>query len=290
MNKITTSNPAEKEILEFIQTRLRFTHQDVAAHCEASDWARQNFLRELQRRGVVNEAGREGNTQFYTAWGHDEAKDIIAAANGHELDTAWSQTRLGKLLDKMRASGAEVELPSAEPRTPEEQAIWKYISERPYFTNDDVATICASETIRTRFLNRLKQSGVMRVWGRSEGKAFLTVKTPEEARQEAKSKRATKEGALWTAIRQQRRFRPVDLLAALSAARPDISQKFILDYCRTLRRAGYVRTASRTRNLKTETPLVLIKNTGPLPPQKRSMTVVIDTNDDKIVYAPGGRL
>ncbi|WP_027237266.1 hypothetical protein [Leisingera caerulea] len=290
MIRITTRNAAEKEILEFIQTRLRFTHQDVATYCEASDWARQNFLRSLQRKGLVTECGKEGSTQYYTVWGKDEAADIIAAAQGRELDTAWSQERLSKLLEKMRQNGTEVELPTTEPRGPEEQQIWKYVSERPYFTSADVASICASEAIRTRFLNRLKQAGIMRVWGRSQGKTFLTVKSPAEARKDAKGKRGTKEGSIWSAMRQQKRFRPIDLFAALSPARPDISQKCILDYCRTLRRAGYLRTAARTRILQNETPLVLMKNTGPLPPQKRSMTVVIDTNDDKIVYAPGGRL
>ncbi|AHD03089.1 hypothetical protein [Leisingera methylohalidivorans] len=290
MIQAATRNAAEKEILEFIQTRLRFTHHDVATYCEASDWTRQNFLRALQRQGVVTECGRNGTTQFYTVWGVDEAKKIMAAATGHELDTAWSRNRLDQLLGKMRETGADIELPSAEPRSLEEQQIWKYISERPYFTTADVETICASETIRTRFLSRLKQTGVMRVWGRSKGKVFFSVKSPEEAREDAKDKRSTKEGAVWTAIRHQKRFRPVDIFAALAPARPDIPQRFIVEYCRILRRAGYLRTAARTRNLMADTSLFLMKNTGPLPPQKRSMTVIIDTNDDKIVYAPGGRL
>ncbi|KIC09963.1 hypothetical protein RA19_12375 [Leisingera sp. ANG-M1] len=290
MIQVFTRNAAEKEILEFIQTRLRFTHQEVAAHCEASDWARQNFLRALQRKSVVTECGKDGRVQFYTVWGTDQANDIIVAANGHELDTAWSQNRLAKLLERMHQAGIDIELPTAEPRGPEEWEIWKYISERPYFTSADVASICASETIRTRFLKRLKQTRVMRVWGRSQGKTFLTVKTPEETRKDAKGKRGTKEGTIWSAIRHQRRFRPIDLFAALSSARPDISQKYILEYCRMLRRAGYLRNAARTRGMKNETPLFLIKNTGPLPPQRRNMTVVIDTNGDKIVYAPGGRL
>ena len=290
MNQVATRNAAEKEILEFIRTRLRFTHHEVATHCEASDWARQNYLRALQRKGMVTECGKDGSVQFYTVWGVDQANDITAAANGRELDTAWSQNRLAKLLDRIRQAGTDIELPTAEPRDPEERAIWIYISERPYFTSADVASICASETIRTRFLNRLKQTGVMRVWGRSQGKTFLTVKTREEARQDAKGKRGTKEGAIWSAIRQQRRFRPVDLFAALSPARPDISQKYILDYCRMLCRAGYLRNAARARGMKNETPLFLIKITGPLPPQRRNMTVVIDANDDKIVNAPGGCL
>ena len=286
MITVTTRNAAEKEILEFIQTRLRFTHHEVATHCEASDWARENFLRALQRQGVVTECGRDGCTRFYTVWGVDEAKEIIAAANGRELDTAWSLQRLDQLLGKMRETGAEVEIPTPEPSSPEERQIWKYISERPYFTSADVAAICAAEAIRTRFLNRLKQTGVLRVWGRSEGKTFLTVKTPQEARQDAKGKRGTKDGAIWTAMRQQRRFRPIDLYAALSPARPDISQEYILKYCRTLRLAGYLRIAARTRVLKAETSLFLMKNTGPLPLQKRTITVVIDSNSGKIVYAP----
>ncbi|EBA16382.1 hypothetical protein RSK20926_21694 [Roseobacter sp. SK209-2-6] len=159
-----------------------------------------------------------------------------------------------------------------------------------FFTTEDVAGICPIEATRSRYLSRLKNAQAIRVWGRSEGKVFYTAKTPDEIRNGATDKRNSKEGVIWTAIRRQKRCRPIDLFAALAPARPDISKRKILEYCRVVRKAGYLRVSARTRQLKEAPPLLLIKNSGPLPPHNQSMTVVIDPNEEKIVYAPGGRL
>ncbi|MEP4039060.1 transposase domain-containing protein [Pseudophaeobacter sp.] len=146
--------------------------------------------------------------------------------------------------------------------------------------------------VHTRFMGRLRKHGIIREWSRSQGKIFYTAKQPEALRDQAKAERASDEGAIWTAIRHQKKFRPVDLFAALSPARPDITQGDILSYCRVLRTAGYLRASARTRSRKMspDTSLILTRNTGPLPPQQKRMTVVIDSNEDKIIYASGGRL
>ncbi len=293
MNKVTPRNAAETEILEFIQTRLRFTNQDVAEHCKASDWVRTNFLNTLRHNGFVTVCGMEGNTKIFTAHSPRETQTVVTSSKGKDLGAAAYQTKLSELMGKMHgtdAAGASAELSEIGPFNEDEQAIWDFVSGRDYFTFADAAAVCPVESVRRRFFKRLRQSGVLRDCGRRLGVRLMTVRKTVEIRENAKDMRSTKDGAIWSAIRQMRRFRPVDLYAALSPARSDISQKDILDYCRTLRLAGYLRTSARTRVLKNETPLSLMKNTGPLPPQKRSMTVVIDTNDDKIVYAPGGRL
>lgn len=293
MTMIKTRNAAEREILKFIQTRHRFTNQDVADNCGASDWVRINFLNSLRYDGFVTVCGKEGNTKIFTAHSPRVAETIKEKVPGRTLTEATFQEQLGERPSKALDSTAvdiTASLTEIGPCSDDEKEIWKFVSARDYFSFADIANVCPVESVGRRFIQRLRRAGLLRDCGRKLGVRLMTVRKTIEIRENAKDKRTTKEGAVWSAIRQLRRFRPVDLFAALSPARQDISQDFILEYCRTLRRASYLRTASRTRNLMAETPLVLIKNTGPLPPQKRSMTVVIDTNDDKIVYAPGGRL
>lgn len=257
---VSPRKPHEQEILDFILSRARFTYPEVIKHCDASGWACRTYLKELKREGVVVPFEREGNTQFFKA----------ALPNGQTT----------------------VDLPTITPQGDEEQAIWDYIHKRPYFTFEDIAMVCAVGAIRTNFMRHLRKRGIIREWGRNEGKIFYSVKQPEDARTFAKDIRATGEGAIWTAIRHQKKFRPIDLFAALSPARPDIRLDDIIGFCRVLRNAGYLRASARlrSRNLNSETNLLLLKNTGPLPPQQKRMTVVIDNNQDKIVYAPGGRL
>ncbi|UWR43639.1 hypothetical protein [Phaeobacter inhibens] len=291
MVNAVANNSAEQEILDYISTRLRFTHAEVATYCGASEWTRQNYLRALQRQGVVRECGKDGYATCYTVFDPEEARRFEANGDQHERDTERSKARLASLIASMNENGARnLELPSAEPRSPEEKQIWKYINDLAYFTAKDLKTVCASETIRTRFFQRLKQAQAVRVFGRGNGETFYTTKLPSEVRDSSKSKRDSLEGIMWTAIRRQKRFRPIDLYASLVPARPDVSKKGILAYCRTLRLAGYLRAAANNRGLGEDTPLRLIKDSGPLPPVKRSMTVVVDSNDEKIVYAPGGRL
>jgi hypothetical protein len=263
----TPSSPAEQKILEFICAQDRFTYSDVAEHCDTSSWARRIFLRELQRDGVIKASAREGKTQYFAV----VRTDVRAVLQGNE---------------------SSIKLPPVEPHGAEEKAIWTYIHDHAYFTFEDIARVCVVGAIRTRFMGRLRKHGIIREWSRSQGKIFYTAKQPEDLREQAKAVRASDEGAIWTAIRHQKKFRPVDLFAALSPARPDITQGDILSYCRVLRTSGYLRASARTRSRKMcpETSLILTRNTGPLPPQQKRMTVVIDSNEDKIIYASGGRL
>lgn len=257
--------PAELEIFNFILSRAKFTYAEVAEHCDTSDWARLVFLRMLQRIGLVAPCCKEGRTQFYSVTPSSEPSTALS-----ELAT----------------------LPPPEPKSDEEKAIWNFVTERPYFTFEDVAMVCVIGAIRTRFMGLLKKHDLIREWGRSDGKVFYTTKTQEELRELAREARETPEGVIWTAVRHQKKFRPIDLYAAIAPARPDIEQSQILAYCRLLRKSGYLRASARlkSRKLSTGTGLLLVRNTGPLPPAEKRVSVVIDGNEDKIVYALGGRL
>lgn len=290
MTLIQATNDFEQDVLSFMRTRLHFTISELDKFCGGSKWKRENYLRRLEREGFVRRCGRDGKTQFFTIWGEEDFAS--GEVPGPPLDSAASSSkRLNRLIEKARSAGAEIDTPAEGPSTPEEEEIWRYVSKRPYFLLADVETACpTSKNAIARFFRRLRNANVLRVWGLSEGKTFYTVKTDEEARDEARGKRGTKEGAIWTALRLQKRCRPKDLHAALKPARPDIGLKCVIDYCRVLRMAGYIKLSNRSRLLDGNSPIFLIKDTGPLPPAKQRMTVVVDTNSDKIVYAPGGRL
>lgn len=263
----TPRDPSEQKILKYICAQDRFTYSDVAEHCDTSSWARRIFLKELQRQGMVVPSAREGKTQYFE----------VVRTDGRAV---------------LKGDEGSIKLPPVEPCGQEEQAIWAYIHDHAYFTFEDIARVCVVGAIRTRFMGRLRKHSIIREWSRSQGKIFYTAKQPEDLRDQAKAERASDEGAIWTAIRHQKKFRPVDLFAALSPARPDITQGDILNYCRILRTSGYLQASARTRSRKMspDTSLILTRNTGPLPPQQKRMTVVIDSNEDKIIYASGGRL
>ncbi|MFV1492372.1 hypothetical protein VWX97_15565 [Phaeobacter sp. JH18-32] len=265
MNMQLLRGPCEQSVLKFIKSRDRFTYSEVAEHCPGTKSEREIFLRSLLRDGTVKPCGREKNVRFYR---YDPPQANISGATGLETPAAFG------------------------PKCDEERQIWSFIHDRIYFTIEDLASVCAVGAIRTRFVSELRRHEIIREWGRSDGKIFYTTKTRQEAREHAKSMRATADGAIWITIRQQKKFRPIDIFAALSPARPDVSKDDILAYCRVLRAAGYLRPSARTRSreMQDDTLLILIRDTGPLPPQKKRMTVVVDSNEDKIVYAPGGRL
>ncbi|MGR3624241.1 hypothetical protein [Pseudophaeobacter sp.] len=199
----------------------RFTYSDVVEHCDTSSWAWRIFLKELQRDGVVVPSAREGKTQYFE----------VVRTEGRAV---------------LQGNESSIKLPPVEPHGAEEKANWAYIHDHAYFTFEDIARVCVVGGICTRFMGRLRKHGIIREWSRSGGRIFYTAKQPEDLRDQEKAEHASDEGAIWTAIRHQKKFRPVDLFAALSPARPDITQGDILNYGRVLRTAGYLRASART--------------------------------------------
>jgi len=290
MIEVHVRHGVEQELLDFMRSQLRFTVLDVATHCSAKDMVRERFLQMMRDTGAIVPCGNTGRQHFLTTWGEAEAEQIAAMAKAGTLTDKASHARLLNLIEIAGAEGVHVDIPAKTPRTPEEAKIWRYIAKRPHFTAADVEAVFPLDPImRTDFLRRLKAAKVIRFWGRDEGKVYYTTQSAKEGRDAARDLRSTPEGAIWTAIRIKKRFRPSDLLNALRQSREDITMGDVTRYCRTLMTAGFIRPPKPTTRITAETPFLLINNAGPLPPRKRIMTVVIDPNVEKIVYSPMGQ-
>jgi len=280
----------EQELLDFMRSQLRFTELDVATHCSAKDNVRDRFLQMMRESGAIVSCGSDGRQHFLTTWGEAEAENIEALAKTGSLSEKTSHARLLTLIEIASAEGVHVDIPTRTPRSPEEAKIWRYIAKRPYFTTADVEAVFPLDPImRTGFLRRLKAAKLIRYWGRDGAKVYYTTQSARDGRDAARDLRATVEGAIWTAIRIKKRFRPSDILTALRQSREEITMGDVTRYCRTLILAGFIKPPKPTTRITGDTPLLLINNAGPLPPQKRSMTVIVDPNEDKIVYSPMGQ-
>jgi len=114
--------------------------------------------------------------------------------------------------------------------------------------------------------------------------------SPEPNPPERSPQELSKEGRIWCAIRSARKFTPLDLRFSLSQGAEAISLEDIQRYCSMLARAGYLSVLRKARPDKYIARYQLTNNSGPMPPVEKRVTVVIDTNKERIVYAPGGLL
>ena len=292
---MTTTVPNEAtekdEILTFVRARLRFTVGEISENCAMPEWRLQNFIRQLKRDGLFTACGRSGRAQHLTVWGAKAAMDIINAARTGAISETWAQDYLARIAAQQPESGTSNAVKAPEIRSAREQEIWDYIRHQPFFTKDDLDIASAgSPNSRDAFLKRLRDSGIVQVLHKGSSKVIYSAQSRDDARIAASELRAKPEGAIWQVMRINRRFTAQDLQAALFASRPDISAKKILDYCRVLRRAGYITAQGNPPKLLETTLFTISKNTGPLPPVETKLTVLVDTNENKIVHAPRGRL
>lgn len=290
MMQVPVKKGHEREILEFVRSQLRFVEMDVSAHCSAKPEAMSRFLGQLRETGAVVPCGVSGGLRYLTAWGPREATKIDAMDKAGELSEVKSHAYLLKLIEGAEASGISVDVPTTKPRNDHESKIWQFISKRRHFPNGEVMAAFPEHQLETMgFLRALRAAKVVKFWGRERGRALYTVHTPKEQRVAAKDLRTGTEGAIWSAIRIKRRFRPFELYQALLPSLPALSLDEVTRYCRTLNKAGYIKPPKPTKKITRETPFNLVNNTGPLPPQSQRVTVIIDPNEDKISYSPLGQ-
>ncbi len=291
MMQVPVKKGHEREILEFIRSQLRFVEMDVSAHCSAKPEAMSRFLEKLREMGAVMPCGVSGGLRYLTAWGPREATKIDAMDKAGELSNAKARTYLLELIEGAAAEGVAVDVPTTKPRTDQERKIWQFISAHRHFTNGDVMAAFPENPLETMgFLRALRAARVVKFWGREKTSIFYTVHSPKEQRAAAKDLRSSTEGAIWSAIRIKRRFRPLELHQALLPTLPDLSLNEVTRYCRTLTKAGYIKPPKPTKKITRETPFNLVNNTGPLPPQSQRVTVIVDPNEDRISYSPLGQV
>lgn len=289
MINIEVKTPAEREMLDFARSQLRFSELDLKTHCFAKEPVRLRFINRMKEEGVFTPCGGTGFRAQYTTWGPREAEAIQNLAETEGLEGKGAKELFARLAEAAKACGIAVDKPLFNPRTPEERKIWTFVSSRPYFRSSEVYEAFNLDPVSTMgFLRSLKAAKVVRFWGYNNGEKFYTVHDPKLGRNTSKDLRSTLEGAIWTAIRIKKRFRASDIFFALRPTRPEIKQAEINKYCRVLQEAGYLRSPKPVKQLRSETPLILVNNSGPLPPKSSRVTVTIDPNLGKIVRAPEG--
>jgi hypothetical protein len=97
----------------------------------------------------------------------------------------------------------------------------------------------------------------------------------------------TMEGKVWEAIRQTRIFTVREIAALADSEAMRITEDFVLEYVRTLMLCDYVRQQPGNAKKPAGLPrFQLLKNTGPKPPSRRRVRLIVDPNIEEIVHMP----
>ena len=281
----------QKVIWDFLNSRKRVTYKDVATACPGSAWKRENYLLRLRKSGVLKFCGRVGREQYFTVFDVDKVNAETAKSPSFEQDQKWMADRLDARLKAMAKVAENTPEVSFEPADTDEAAFWTFARSVVRFSTEDVTRACGfTENKRNAILRNLMQSKLIWEWGRENRILYYTALTPKEQHARSKDLRRTKFGDIWTAIRIRRLFFPEDILASLVGNDIPITLRDVVDYCKMLQKAGYLQEVHQTRSATPNKRYRLVRNTGPLPPVKKRVAVVIDCNEDRIVHTAMGRL
>ena len=178
---------------------------------------------------------------------------------------------------------------------PVERAILDFMADHPTVTTREIAAHCAAgEVARTRAFRNLRRAGVVKYAGRRNKEWLWTVLDADDRQELVAARRRGPEAAMWTAMRTLNVFSPADIAMALSSTGVAVSDRDIQSYCSALAQARYLavlhRARSGGRKGQRSARYRLAKNTGPLPPLRKRKTVLVDQNEDRIVFAGGDLL
>lgn len=110
----------------------------------------------------------------------------------------------------------------------------------------------------------------------------------ENARMCPVPKGRTPELNMWTAMRKLQSFAPSALAAHAISDDVQVSIETAQGYCRALLSTGYLRATRKAVPGKVEAIYRLCRETGPLAPQPRRVSAVVDPNTDEIILVRGG--
>jgi hypothetical protein len=93
---------------------------------------------------------------------------------------------------------------------------------------------------------------------------------------------------MWRSMRRQGEFQPFEIAAWSSTELVQVSEKTAKTYCSMLLKAGYLRVTKKAVPGTFQATYVLIRNSGPKPPQIQRIKQVFDPNT-KTVYPIRGQ-
>lgn len=180
--------------------------------------------------------------------------------------------------------------PSKAPSNGLQKSVLDFLQSHMRVTREDVRRACAgSNNSINVYLDQLHADKVLQACGRDGRMTLYTVHDDQDIAEITARRRASPEGAIWRSMRILREFCPSDIEASLFGADTGIELKKIQTYCSLLVRAGYLRVLRKAGKVR-PARYRLVRDTGPLPPQEKRLPVVVDGNQDRIVFARGERL
>lgn len=119
-------------------------------------------------------------------------------------------------------------------------------------------------------------------------KMFSITRAVDEtpSRVHRKSALVLPEQAMWIAMRRSGAFTAIDIGALVNTEEQPISVEMVRAYIQTLLAAGYLRVTRKGVHGKVPAAYRLIKDTGPLAPTTRRVTVTVDANLNAVVHVP----
>ncbi|QBF31534.1 hypothetical protein [Thalassococcus sp. S3] len=180
---------------------------------------------------------------------------------------------------------------SFKPKTKLEREMWAYLKAHRRVTKGDLFAHCQdTEWAKQRLFGRLRKEGHILDADRDGSTHYFTVFTEAQSRHLEAGKRKSYHGVIWRAMRVLREFSPKDIAASLIGSEKEVTESEIQLYCTLLARAGYLKVL-RKRDPGVRPALYrLQKDTGILPPTKKQRMVLVDPNEDRVVYVEGAHL
>lgn len=161
---------------------------------------------------------------------------------------------------------------------------WQAAQGRPRWTYDEIvaATGLTYGQVQ-KLVARWGEAGAVRaVSVRPDRRTEFAVTDPEAfadaAVTEAAPRVQSDVGNMWTAMRAMATFSPVDLAAQASTEEIEVTLVRARDYCGVLLRHGYLKVVRKAVPGVREPIYRLIRNTGPVAPREKRVTVIEDIN------------
>ena len=173
----------------------------------------------------------------------------------------------------------------------QDELLKQFIATTDRFTREQMMALeNVSRIAAKRFFARLKETGHLHMVAKIGSVPLYSTRDPGEIRDQAKDKRLSPQGRIWTAMRIARNFTPQDLQAGLGQSDDPVSLKQVQRFCSLLTEAGYLRATQKARNGKHPAKYQLVRNTGPLPPTSKKLPVIVDENEERVVFVKGENL
>ncbi|MGC9368676.1 MAG: hypothetical protein ACP5DX_03955 [Paracoccaceae bacterium] len=148
-----------------------------------------------------------------------------------------------------------------------------------------------SHTTASRCIRLWEKEGkveLLRVDGLSKIYRPKTKNDELPSRNAASDEKPTKQGNMWRAMRGLPNFTPTDIAVHANTPELEVTRQDAHEYCRALRRAGYLRVLQKEEPGRRETRYRLVRNTGPHAPRERRVRGIYDDNLKDFTYLAGG--